>query len=339
MKKIISSLVWLSLALAVGCGKKEGEANSNNATPTSGGKQITVAVMPKSKGNAYFIACRKGAEEAAKELGVKLLWEGPTEPDPAKQNEIVETWITRGVDVIAVAVENKEGISTALRKARAKGIRVVTWDSDAMPDARDFFVNQATPEGIGTMLMDEAAKAMGNKGEYAIITASLTAANMNEWQKYIKAANDKKYPEIKQIALRPCDDMKDKAFSEATALVNANPNLKLILAICSPAVPGAAEAVKQAGKQASVKVVGLGLPNENKRYVKEGITPTVILWNTMDLGYLAVQTAAALAKGELKTGAQKFKAGRLGEMEIQGDNVLLGKPFVFTKENIDQFNF
>ena len=339
MKKIISSLVWLSLALAVGCGKKEGEANSNNATPTIGGKQITVAVMPKSKGNAYFIACRKGAEEAAKELGVKLLWEGPTEPDPAKQNEIVETWITRGVDVIAVAVENKEGISTALRKARAKGIRVVTWDSDAMPDARDFFVNQATPEGIGTMLMDEAAKAMGNKGEYAIITASLTAANMNEWQKYIKAANDKKYPEIKQIALRPCDDMKDKAFSEATALVNANPNLKLILAICSPAVPGAAEAVKQAGKQASVKVVGLGLPNENKRYVKEGITPTVILWNTMDLGYLAVQTAAALAKGELKTGAQKFKAGRLGEMEIQGDNVLLGKPFVFTKENIDQFNF
>ncbi len=339
MKKIISSLVWLSLALAVGCGKKESEANSNNATPTIGGKQITVAVMPKSKGNAYFIACRKGAEEAAKELGVKLLWEGPTEPDPAKQNEIVETWITRGVDVIAVAVENKEGISTALRKARAKGIRVVTWDSDAMPDARDFFVNQATPEGIGTMLMDEAAKAMGNKGEYAIITASLTAANMNEWQKYIKAANDKKYPEIKQIALRPCDDMKDKAFSEATALVNANPNLKLILAICSPAVPGAAEAVKQAGKQASVKVVGLGLPNENKRYVKEGITPTVILWNTMDLGYLAVQTAAALAKGELKTGAQKFKAGRLGEMEIQGDNVLLGKPFVFTKENIDQFNF
>jgi ABC-type sugar transport system substrate-binding protein len=100
--------------------------------------------MPKSKGNSYFIACRQGAEDAAKELGVKLLYDGPTEPDPAKQNEIVETWITRGVDVIAAACENPEGISTSLRKARQKGIRVITYDADALPDSREFFVN-ATP--------------------------------------------------------------------------------------------------------------------------------------------------------------------------------------------------
>src|SRR5687768_3332470 len=90
-------------------------------------KKVTIGFMPKSKGNAYFIACRKGAEEAAKELGVKLLWDGPTDPDPAKQNQLVETWITRGVDVIAVACENREGIATALRKAREKGIKVITY--------------------------------------------------------------------------------------------------------------------------------------------------------------------------------------------------------------------
>src|SRR5258708_5494738 len=106
------------------------------------GKPLTIALMPKSKGNAYFISCKKGADNAAKELGVKLLWDGPTDPDPARQNEIVETWITRGVDVIAVAVENREGISTALRKARAKGIKVITWDPNALPDARDFLSNQ-----------------------------------------------------------------------------------------------------------------------------------------------------------------------------------------------------
>src|SRR5205814_6727851 len=137
-------------------------------------RPITVAMMPKSKGNAYFIACRQGAEEAARELGVQLVWDGPTEPDPAKQNEVVDAWITRGVDVIAVAVENREGISTVLRKARERGIKVITWDSDAEPDARDFLINQATPEGIGFALMDEAAKALGGKGEFAIVTASLT---------------------------------------------------------------------------------------------------------------------------------------------------------------------
>ncbi len=307
-------------------------------TKSASGKQITVAMMPKSKGNAYFISCRKGAEAAAKQLGAKLLWDGPTDPDPARQNEIVEAWITRGVDVIAVAVENREGISTALRKAREKGIKVITWDSDAAPDARDFLINQATPEGIGFALMDEGAKALGGKGDFAIITASLTAANMNEWQKYIEQRRAEKYPDIKMVFLRPCDDLKDKAFSEATAILNANPNVKLLMAICSPAVPGASEAVKQSGRK-DVKVVGLGLPNDNKRYVRDGITPSVILWNTENLGYLSVLAAVAVAKGELKAGATKFNGGRLGELEVKGDNVLLGKPFVFTKENIEQFDF
>src|ERR1041384_3848762 len=227
------------LLLAAGCNKSE--APSEGKSGAGGGKQITIAMMPKSKGNAYFIPCRKGAEDAAKELGVKLLWDGPTEPDPAKQNEIVETWITRGVDVIAVAVENREGISTALRKAREKGVKVITWDSDAEADARDFLINQATPEGIGFTLMDEAARVLGGKGEFAIITASLTAANMNEWQKYIEARRKEKYPDIQMVALRPCDDLQKKAFDEANTIMNAHPEVKLIMAICSPAVPGAAE--------------------------------------------------------------------------------------------------
>src|SRR6202040_4467915 len=102
-----------------------------------------IAVMPKAKGDPYFVSCRAGAEEAAKELNVDLIWDGPTSLDAAKQNELVENWITRQVDAIAVAVENKAGISTVLRKARQRGIKVLTWDADAEPDARDFFVNQA----------------------------------------------------------------------------------------------------------------------------------------------------------------------------------------------------
>src|SRR5262249_30627667 len=187
------------------------------------GKGRTVEMMPKSIGNAYFIACRKGAEEAAKELNVKLIWDGPTDPDPAKQNEVIDTWITRGVDVIAVAVENRQGISSVLRKARARGIKVITWDADAEPDARDFFVNQAPPKGIGQPLMDNAARILGDKAQFAIIPASLTASNMIEWQKMIEARRVEKYPNIKMAALRPCDDLQKKAFDETTAVLNANP--------------------------------------------------------------------------------------------------------------------
>jgi len=339
--KSFFALVSLALAVAlVGC--KPSASATDGGTPSSGGaggKQLTIAFMPKSKGNAYFIAAKQGAEQAAKDLNVKLLYDGPTEPDPAKQNEIVETWITRGVDVIAAACENREGISTALRKAQAKGIKVITYDADALADARRCFVNPGTPEGIANALMDEAARLLGGSGEYAIITASLTAGNMIEWQKGIEKRNAEKYPNMKRVALRPCDDLKDKAFAEATAIMNANPGVKLLMNICSPAVPGAAEAVKQARKVGQVKVIGLGLPSENKRYVKEGVTDTVILWKVQDLGYLTIEAAAALAKGELKPGATSFKSKRAGEVKIAGDNILLGEPFKFTKENIEQFDF
>jgi rhamnose transport system permease protein len=301
-------------------------------------KRITVAMMPKSKGNAYFIACKKGADEAAAELGINLIWDGPTDTDPAKQNEVVETWITRQVDVIAVAVENREGLASVLRKARQRGIAVVTWDADTEPDARDFFVNQATPAGIGNALMDEAARVLGGKGEFAVITASLTAGNQNEWRKHIEARLHEKYPDIKLAVVRPCDDQQKKAFEATQSILNANPEVKLIMAICSPAVPGAAEAVKQSGRQ-DVKVIGLGLPNDNKRFVHEGITQTVILWNTMDLGYLTIYAAQAVRNETLRRGATEFTAGRLGTLQVVNDNILLGEPFKFDKSNIDQFDF
>ncbi len=308
------------------------------ASKNSETKPMTIAMMPKSKGNAYFVACRTGAEEAAKELGVNLLWDGPTDPDPAKQNEVIDTWITRGVDVLAVAVENRDGISSVLRKAREKGIKVVTWDADAEADARDFLVNQATPEGIGYTMMDTAAEVMGNEGEFAIITASLTAANMIEWQKHIEIRRKEKYPNITMVSLRPCDDLQQKAFEEANTILNKFPKVKLIMAICSPAAPGAAEAVTQSGRK-DVKVIGISLPNQNKKYVHSGVSSAIVLWNTADLGYLAVQASYALKNGTLKAGDESITAGRLGKITIKGDNILLGEPFKFTKENIDQFDF
>jgi len=312
-------------------------AGSKSGAPASGHKPV-VAMMPKAKGDPYFISCRKGAEEAARETGVELLWDGPTDLDPAKQNEVVEAWITRGVDVIAVSVENEVAISTVLRKARERGIKVITWDADAQKDARDFFINQATPQGIGTTLADGAARILGGKGEFAIITASLSAANQNEWIKHIKARLAEKYPGLKLVAIQPSDGDRDRAFAETQTVLKVHPAVKLVMAIAAPAVPGAAEAVQQSGRK-DVKVTGLSLPNMCKPYVHAGVVDHIVLWNTLDLGYLTVYAARALATGELEAGARLLKAGRLGEIEVSGDQVRLGAPFVFTAENIDRFDF
>ncbi len=313
-----------------------GESESTKTASATG--QIQVAMMPKAKGDPYFISCRQGAEDAARELGVDLLWDGPTDLDPAKQNEVVEAWITRGVDVIAVSVENQAAISTVLRKARARGIHVITWDADSERDARDFLINQATPQGIGYTLTDEAARILNGRGEFAIITASVSAANQNQWIKHIEARLAEKYPNIKLVTIKPSDGDRDRAFAETQTVLKVFPNVKLIMAIAAPAVPGAAEAVKQSGR-ADVKVTGLSLPNMCKPYVDAGVIESIVLWNTLDLGYLTVYAAKALNDGELKRGVKEISAGRLGKLGVEGDEVRLGAPFIFNKANIGRFNF
>jgi rhamnose transport system permease protein len=317
-------------------GRANGEPGS--VPPVSASGKIQVAMMPKAKGDPYFISCKQGAEEAAKELGVELLWDGPTDLDPAKQNDVVEAWITRKVDVIAVSVENQAAISTVLRKARKRGIRVITWDADAEKDARDLLINQATPQGIGYTLTDEAARILNGKGEFAIITASLSAANQNEWIKHIKARLAEKYPNLKLVAIQPSDGDRDRAFAETQTVLKVYPNVKLVMAIAAPAVPGAAEAVKQSGR-ADVKVTGLSLPNMCKPYVHAGVIESIVLWNTIDLGYLTVYTSKALSAGAVKRGDTGIEAGRLGKIEVRDDEVRLGAPFIFNKSNIDRFNF
>jgi len=327
---VAATNVWLVRSIA------REPARASPAAPAT--RRIVIGMMPKAKGDPYFVSCRVGAEEAARELGVELIWDGPSSLDAAKQNEIVENWITRKVDVIAVAVENRAAISTVLTKARQNGIRVLTWDADAEPAARDFFVNQATPQGIANALTDEAARLVGGRGAFAIVTGALSAANQNEWIRFIRARVGEKHPQLTIATIRPSDDDRDKAFAETQTIMKVHPEVRLVMAISAPAVPGAAEAVRQAGRT-DVDVIGLSLPNINKPYVHSGVVQTVVLWNTRDLGYLTVYAGALAADGRLQSGAQSLQAGRLGAIEIRGSEIVLGPPLLFNKDNIDRFDF
>jgi rhamnose transport system permease protein len=331
--------VWLVRSISARVGEP---AVSNATTATAGvpavpSHKLVIAVMPKAKGDPYFVSVRSGAEEAAKELGVEMIWDGPTGLDAAKQNELVENWITRKVDAIAVAVENKSGISTVLRKARERGIKVLTWDADAEKDARDFLVNQATSEGIANTLTDAAAKILGGKGDFAIITGALTATNQNEWIAFIKKRLAM-YPGLHLVTIRPSDDDRDKAFAETQTVLKVYPNVKLMMAISAPAVPGSAEAVKQAGRK-DVSVIGLSLPSICKTYIHDGVVPMIALWNTHDLGYLAVVASADVASGKLATGATSMDGRRLGKIDVRGDEIILGAPLVIDKGNVDKLDF
>jgi rhamnose transport system permease protein len=300
--------------------------------------RLRIAVMPKAKGDPYFLSARAGAEEAARELQAELIWDGPTSLDAAQQNEQVENWIAMRVDAIVVAVANRGSISTVLRKARSLGIAVLTWDSDADPDARDYFLNQATPEGIATTLTDEAERLLPGGGQFAIITGPLSAENQNEWIACIKRQLAVRHSNLTLASVRPSDDDRDKAFTETQNILKVLPQVKLIMDISAPAVPGSAEAVLQSGRQ-DVDVIGLSLPTICKPYIHDGSVQSIVLWNTRDLGYLTVYAGWLDAQHQIGNRETTLSVGRLGKLSVRGSEIVLGKPLIINKANIDTLNF
>ena len=331
MKKAVL-VVALVGSIVMGCGQQ--------ATGPAEG-DLTIGVMPKLVGIGFFNAAQRGALEAGEELGITVDYDGPTTSDVEQQSRLLDTWVARGYDGIAVAPNDPDAIAPALSRARDRGIDVITWDADAQEQARDFFVNQATAESVAQTLMDIMAEEVGEDARYIIITGSLTAANQNIWMEEMEKYRQERYPDMTNLSPTPIAPGEDQARATqmATDALQTYSDLDGIFAITSVALPGAAEALRRADAAEDVFLTGLATPNDMREYVKDGTVRRFALWNPVDLGYLAVHAAVASARGELEPGMTSFEAGRLGEVAVEGDEILLGAPMIFDENNIDDFDF
>lgn len=329
MRKAVIVIALLALAT--------GSAFAQDAPKTN----IKIGVMPKLIGIDFFNAVQVGTKEAAKELGVTIDFDGPVASDVSLQAQMVETWIAKKYDAIAIAPNDKAAIAPVLAKARKRGIKVIAWDADALESARDFFVSQCTTESIAKALMDVMAEGAGPNAKYVIVTGTLTADNQNRWMAAMEQYRKVKYPNMVNLSESPKAPGEDQAMAtQVTAdCLKAYPDLQGVFAITTVALPGAAEAIRKAGAANKVCLTGFATPKMIKEYVMDGTLKKFVLWNPLDLGYLVVQAATATVKGELKPGATSFKAGRLGELRIDGTSIILGDPLIFDKNNVGNFNF
>ncbi|MDQ2731311.1 MAG: substrate-binding domain-containing protein [Armatimonadota bacterium] len=303
---------------------------------------MVIVMIPKLKGDPYFNACEQGAREAAAKLpNVTLQYDGPTTGNSGQQIALIQSWIVRKPNVIAVSCNDPNELAPVLKQARSKGIHVITWDADANPTSsgREFFVNQAPAKDIGAALVDVMAQQAGPAAQTVVITSTLTSSNQNDWRKAMQDRITEKYPQMKILATMESQEDQAVAVTATQDALKAYPTVKGIFGITSHAFPGAAEAVEQAHMAGKIAVVGLSGPKTMKDFVKRGVVKTVVLWSPVDLGYLTVYTADALAKGTLKAGASSVDAGRLGQKSVVGDQVLLGKMMYFNKDNIDKYDF
>jgi len=328
-----------------------GASGGSTKAGTTGGK---VAFIPKLTGVGFFESGGKGATEAGPKFGLDVRYTGSPEASVANQVQLINNSVGQGYKAIIVSSTSPDGLCNSLKKAMSQGVVVLTWDSDTNPDCRQFYISQGTPDQLGNLLVKMTSDGLpkDQAAEVAFHYSSPTVTDQNQWVKVAEATikSDTKWTIVDKVY---SGEATDKAVQVAEALINSHPKLKAIICPDANALPGTAKAIENLNRK-DIVVVGFSTPNTMRQYVKSGTIKQFALWDVVKQGELSVAVAADLLKGtKLKVG-DKVSVPGFGDLTIQPNDVqgydksmnaansgviVLPERVVFTKDNIDKYNF
>jgi simple sugar transport system substrate-binding protein len=178
MKRLVGTPFAVVLALgalvAAGCGNSNKDANGNTKSDTQSvnltqGSNLTIAMVTHSDEGSFWSVVKKGAQQAAKDEGVKLVW-SPSNNDPQKEAQLISAAVSQKVDGLAVSVPNADAIKGALAQAKSAGIPIVTLNSGAdQSKALGAITHVGQDEAIAGKAAGERLKAAGAKKVLCII--------------------------------------------------------------------------------------------------------------------------------------------------------------------------
>jgi ribose transport system substrate-binding protein len=289
----------LTAGLLVGCGKKPDESAAH--------KKLTLAVIPKSTGGEYWETVQVGAQEAAKDLGVAIKWEGTlTETEIAEQNRIIENMINLGVDGIALAPLNTRAMRKSVQNAVDAGIPVVVFDSAVDGDAQISFVATDNHKGgvVGAQGMKDLLGDM--QGKRLVVLRFLqgtgsTEARADGFIETCKAAGATiladPYPEDGTIAgaKKTSSNTLERFVHDGKLDVDGifAANLYTTLAMVS-----ALDDLRKGGVEVHARFVGFDTSPKLVQELMDGNIDALVAQNPRKMGYLAVQTLTRHLRGE-----------------------------------------
>ncbi|MET0350834.1 MAG: rhamnose ABC transporter substrate-binding protein [Rhizobacter sp.] len=300
-----------------------------------------IALVVKSLGNGFFDAAHQGALDAAKELkDVEIVYTGPAKPTAEGQIEIINSLIAQNVKAIVISANDPDALVPVTKKAMARGIKVISFDSAVRKDGRLMHLAPSNNVLIGEKLVKMAEQVAGKTGEIAVLSATAQATNQNTWiAEMKKTLAQPAYSGLKLVSVVYGDDQTDKSYREAQGLFKSYPNLKAIVAPTTVGIAAAGKAVVDEKRVGQVFVTGLGLPSEMAGHVKSGAVKSFAIWNPIDLGYSSIYAAHAFVKGTAKgTKGEKISLGRVGSATLDENNeAAMAEPFTYDASNVDQF--
>jgi Periplasmic binding protein domain len=196
-RKWLTLLIGTAATAAMALGLSAGVGS---AGPSKAQQDVKIFLLPKNLGNPYFNASHEGAKQAARELGVSVTYNAPTEATGTKQVPFIDTAVRQGYQAIIISAADANAVAPALRRAQQRNVKVITYDADTVPGARTVFVSLPDFKSVGEAQIEWLGSQIGYRGEFAILSATAVAPNQNQWIKFMRAALKKsKYRNMKLV--------------------------------------------------------------------------------------------------------------------------------------------
>ncbi len=342
---VSSSSSSSSSAPATSAPASSSSASATASSTSAANTHITVAIVPKLLGLSVFEANVKGAEEVASSLNETIDYTASVDASGPDQAAVIMGLVhsNHPPQVIAYSANDPTSEVPALEAATAAGIKVIGFDSDVTASARLYFIQDTAYPAMAEALINAVVAKFGDKGTIGILSSTPDATIQNAWIGAMRTYIAQKYPDLKIGPIGYGQSNQAISQTQATNLINSNPDLLALIPIDGAAVPGALAAVSALGKVGKIGVFGIGDPNPNQKYFANGSLTGLFLWNEVQEGELIAYVARDVYDGTMPAAGGSFTAGSLGTFTVSNSpapgTIIFSKPLEFTKANYLQYNF
>lgn len=325
-KSFWSFLALVALAGCSGGGSSAPTGSADAGAPNGSSPAMTIAMIPKGTTHVFWKSVHAGAEKAAKELNVSLIWKGPLkEDDKDEQIKVVEDFVSKKVQGICLAPLDDAALRTPVSDAQAAGVPVLIFDS-ALKDVDTVSFVATDNKAAGALGGERLAKLLNGKGKVMLLRYQEGSASTTEREEgFLEAI--KKYPGIQVVS--------DNQYGLATVETAQSASENLINRFKSGATLGVdgiftpnesttfgmLRALDNAGFAGKVQFVGFDASEQLVKGLEDGKIQALVVQNPVKMGDLAVRTMVSNLKGEkvekrIDTGAVVVDKQNLSEPEI-----------------------